>query len=51
MQRLPVHQRVDLAAGDRIDGPAIIEEQSSCVVFKRGQVAHIDAVGNLRIAL
>ncbi|WP_298232572.1 hydantoinase/oxoprolinase family protein [uncultured Azohydromonas sp.] len=51
MQRLPVHRRVDLAAGDRIEGPAIIEEHSSCVVFKRGQSAHIDAVGNLRIAL
>lgn len=51
LQALPVHQRVGLAAGCRIEGPAIIEEASSCVVFKRGQVAEIDAVGNLRIAL
>jgi N-methylhydantoinase A len=51
IQSLPVHQRIHLAAGDWVEGPAIIEEQSSCIVFKRGQTAHIDAVGNLRIAL
>jgi N-methylhydantoinase A len=51
MQALPVHQRAALVPGDRLEGPAVIEEPSSCVVFKRGQSAHIDAVGNLRITL
>ncbi len=51
MQSLPVVQRIHLGAGDRIDGPAIIEEQSSCIVIKQGHRAQIDAVGNLSIAL
>jgi hypothetical protein len=29
----------------------VVEEQSSCVIFKRGQVARVDDAGNLRISL
>ncbi|MGE0797250.1 MAG: hydantoinase/oxoprolinase family protein [Lautropia sp.] len=51
MRSLPVYQRSALAHGERIAGPAIVEEPSSCLVFLAGQTAEIDAVGNLRIAL
>jgi N-methylhydantoinase A len=51
MQALPTYQRASLAALAVIEGPAIIEEQSSCLIFKAGQTARIDAVGNLRISL
>jgi len=51
MQALPIHHRADLAVDAHIEGPAIIEEQSSCIIFKAGQTARIDAYGNLRIAL
>ncbi len=51
MQPLPVHHRGDLAVDRPIEGPAIIEEQSSCIIFQRGQTARIDRAGNLRIAL
>ncbi len=51
MQALPTYQRAQLAPLAVIAGPAIIEEQSSCLIFKAGQTARIDAVGNLRISL
>jgi N-methylhydantoinase A len=51
MQSIPIYQRADLATSAEIQGPAIIEEQSSCIIFKGGQTAKIDEVGNLRIAL
>jgi len=51
MQALPTYQRTQLVADSFITGPAIIEEQSSCIIFKAGQTARIDAIGNLRIAL
>lgn len=51
MQSLRIHHRADLAPGMRLEGPAIIEEQSSCIVFKGGQTATVDEAGNLRIAL
>jgi N-methylhydantoinase A len=51
MQALPVYRRAELGADIRVDGPAIIEEQSSCLIFKAGQTARVDPVGNLRIAL
>jgi N-methylhydantoinase A len=51
MQALPTYQRAHLAPLAVIEGPAIIEEQSSCLIFKAGQTARIDAVGNLRISL
>lgn len=51
MQTLPTYQRIQLEADSVIEGPAIIEEQSSCIIFKAGQTARIDAIGNLRITL
>jgi N-methylhydantoinase A len=51
MQALPTYQRNDLVADTALKGPAIIEEQSSCIIFKAGQTARIDSIGNLRIAL
>ena len=51
MQALPTYQRANLAPLAVIEGPAIIEEQSSCLIFKTGQTARTDAVGNLRISL
>ncbi len=50
-QVLPVLQRHWLAEGERVDGPAIIEEASSCIVFKAGQHAQVDAAGYLHIHL
>jgi N-methylhydantoinase A len=50
-QTLPVYQRSWLAEGERIEGPAIIEEASSCIVFKAGQHAQVDAAGYLHIHL
>jgi N-methylhydantoinase A len=51
MEKVPVRQRLALGRGDELQGPAVIEEQSSCVIFKRGQVARVDDTGNLRISL
>jgi len=50
-QTLPVVQRSWLAEGERIEGPAIIEEASSCIVFKAGQHAQVDTAGYLHIHL
>lgn len=51
MQSVPTYLRSSLAVGAQIVGPAIIEEQSSCIIFKVGQIAQVDSVGNLCIAL
>jgi N-methylhydantoinase A len=51
MRALPVYRRDALVEGDSVDGPAIIEEASSCVIFKSGQRASVDATGNLNIHL
>ncbi len=51
MQALPVYQRSELAPHDTIQGPAVIEEPSSCVIFKLGQSASVDDIGNLNIQL
>jgi N-methylhydantoinase A len=51
MQALPVYQRSQLAPHATIQGPAVIEEPSSCVIFKQGQSASLDDIGNLNIHL
>jgi N-methylhydantoinase A len=51
MQALPVYQRSQLAVHATIQGPAVIEEPSSCVIFKQGQSASVDDIGNLNIQL
>lgn len=48
---LPVYQRSALAVGDRVEGPAVIEEHSSCAVLKTAQNAVVDEALNLVIEL
>jgi N-methylhydantoinase A len=51
MHALPVFQRSAIAVGARIDGPAVIEEHSSCAVLKASQSAIVDEDLNLVIEL
>ncbi|WP_343231376.1 hydantoinase/oxoprolinase family protein [Saccharopolyspora ipomoeae] len=44
-----VHDRYALVAGDRIDGPAIIEERESTTVIPPGDSVLVDPALNLRI--
>ncbi|SAL30795.1 5-oxoprolinase (ATP-hydrolyzing) [Caballeronia sordidicola] len=48
---LPVYQRSALAVGARVEGPAVIEEHSSCAVLKTAQNAVVDEALNLVIEL
>jgi len=43
----PVWDRYALSTGDRVEGPAIVEERESTVVLSPGDVGTIDAQGNL----
>ena len=43
------YERSGLAAGDRIVGPAIVEEWSSTTIVPPGQVLTVDRFGNLII--
>jgi len=43
----PVWQREALLAGNRIAGPAIVEEVSATTVLYPGDVARVDAIGSL----
>lgn len=43
----PVHQRAQLAVGQVLDGPAVIEEEQTTVVVPRGYAAQLDGIGNL----
>ena len=45
----PVYQRERLLAGDRIAGPAIVEQFDATTVLAAGQQAHVDGFGNLVI--
>ncbi|MGF6903581.1 hydantoinase/oxoprolinase family protein [Paraburkholderia sp. GAS348] len=45
----PVYQRVLLAQGDRIEGPALIEEAATTTVLFPGDVANVDGWGNIII--
>jgi N-methylhydantoinase A len=46
---VPIYARGDLAHGQRIEGPAVIEEAASVTVLRPDQSLDIDAYGNLRI--
>ena len=46
----PIYDRGKLGAGDRFEGPAVIEEWNSTVVVNPGQQLHVDAYGNLMIS-
>ena len=45
----PIYDRVKLASGNRIAGPAIIEQMDSTTVVHPGQEAQIDRFGNIII--
>ena len=45
-----IYERGELLAGQRIEGPAIIEEQTTITPVRAGQVCTVDAYGNLVIA-
>ncbi|MEL7982548.1 hydantoinase/oxoprolinase family protein [Vreelandella titanicae] len=51
MSDVPVYSRDTLPTGARIQGPAVIEEPSSCLAFGAAQTAHVDAQANLIIEL
>jgi N-methylhydantoinase A len=42
-----VYQRVDLAPGDVVDGPSIVEEYGSTIPLQPGFLATVDSYGNL----
>jgi len=44
---VPVYQRERLRAGDRLAGPAIVEQYDSTTVVCPGQAAAVDRFGNL----
>ncbi len=45
----PVFRRAALLAGNRIRGPALIEEYASTTLLKPGDALEVDALGNLAI--
>ncbi|MGG5818562.1 hydantoinase/oxoprolinase family protein [Falsiroseomonas sp. HW251] len=47
----PVYTRDRLKAGNRISGPALIEEHASTTVLQPGDALEVDAAGNLLIAI
>src|SRR5215468_10545741 len=47
----PTYSRAALAAGNRIKGPALIEEHASTTVLLHGDMLQVDAYGNLVIAV
>lgn len=51
MRTLPVFARMEIPVGATIEGPAVIEEHSSCAVLKASHVARVDPDLNLVIEL
>jgi N-methylhydantoinase A len=49
-QEARIFARAKLPLGERIAGPAVVEEMSSTTVVLPGQTFHVDAIGNLLIA-
>jgi N-methylhydantoinase A len=47
----PVYRRPLLRSGNRIEGPALVEEHASTTVIQPGDVAIVDAYGNLQISI
>ncbi|MDQ1603995.1 MAG: N-methylhydantoinase [Actinomycetota bacterium] len=45
----PLYDRPGLLAGDRVHGPAVIEEFGSTVPLHPGFIAVVDRIGNLRV--
>ncbi|MFP6556712.1 hydantoinase/oxoprolinase family protein [Paraburkholderia sp. B3] len=51
MRTLPVFARTAIPVGAAIEGPAVIEEHSSCAVLKDSHIARVDSDLNLVIEL
>ena len=51
MHDTPVYARERLRAGNRIAGPALIEEHASTTVLQPGDALEVDSAGNLLIAI
>ena len=47
----PVYHRDRLKAGNRIAGPALIEERASTTVLAPGDTLEVDSAGNLLLAI
>jgi N-methylhydantoinase A len=47
----PTYRRAALVSGNRINGPALVEEHASTTVLKPGDACEVDAYGNLVIAV
>ena len=47
----PTYRRAALRAGNRVAGPALIEEHASTTVLLHGDVLTVDAYGNLVITV
>ena len=47
----PVYKRPKLLSGNRINGPALIEEHASTTVVQPGDTVLVDAFGNLNITI
>ena len=47
----PTYRRAALVSGNRINGPALIEEHASTTVLMPGDACEVDAYGNLVIAV
>jgi N-methylhydantoinase A len=48
---VPTFSRARLIAGNRIAGPAIVEEHASTTVLMPGDALEVDAFGNLGITV
>ena len=46
-----VYKRAALLSGNRIDGPALVEEHASTTVVQPGDVLTVDELGNLQIMI
>ena len=44
-----VYERASLGAGDRVTGPAIVEQPDTTVLVPEGDVADVDRFGNLLV--
>ncbi len=50
-EMLPVYERALLRPGDRVSGPAVIEQMDSTIFLSRGNRAHVDPYLNLVVTL
>ncbi|MFN7308617.1 MAG: hypothetical protein ACK5TQ_18865, partial [Acetobacteraceae bacterium] len=51
MQSVPAFRRGDLGAGQRIAGPAVVEDGMSTLLLPPGATALLEACGNLVVDL